>query len=74
MKRFHADGGRGLARDIDKALEVGLNHPMGPFELVDPVGLDTRLSIRTFTELGEIPAVPWRSMKAGWWDERPGAA
>lgn len=33
------------AQDIDKALKLGLNHPMGPFELVDLVGLDTRLSI-----------------------------
>ena len=33
------------AKDIDKALKLGLNHPMGPFELVDLVGLDTRLSI-----------------------------
>jgi 3-hydroxybutyryl-CoA dehydrogenase len=33
------------AGDIDKALKLGLNHPMGPFELVDLVGLDTRLSI-----------------------------
>lgn len=36
------------ARDIDKALKLGLNHPMGPFELVDLVGLDTRLSILKF--------------------------
>jgi 3-hydroxybutyryl-CoA dehydrogenase len=33
------------AADIDKALKLGLSHPMGPFELVDLVGLDTRLSI-----------------------------
>ncbi len=33
------------ARDIDAALKLGLNHPMGPFELVDLVGLDTRLAI-----------------------------
>ena len=33
------------APDIDKALKLGLNHPMGPFELGDLVGLDTRLSI-----------------------------
>ena len=33
------------ARDIDKALKLGLNHPMGPFELVDLVGLDTRLNV-----------------------------
>ncbi len=36
------------AADIDKALKLGLNHPMGPFELVDLVGLDTRLSILRF--------------------------
>jgi 3-hydroxybutyryl-CoA dehydrogenase len=33
------------AEDIDKAVKLGLNHPMGPFELVDLVGLDTRLHI-----------------------------
>ena len=31
--------------DIDTALKLGLNHPMGPFELVDLVGLDVRLSV-----------------------------
>jgi 3-hydroxybutyryl-CoA dehydrogenase len=36
------------ARDIDKALKLGLNHPMGPFELVDLVGLDTRLAVLEF--------------------------
>ncbi len=33
------------AEDIDKALKLGLNHPMGPFEMVDLVGLDVRYSI-----------------------------
>ena len=37
--------GVGSPRDIDKALKLGLNHPMGPFEMIDLVGLDTRLSI-----------------------------
>jgi 3-hydroxybutyryl-CoA dehydrogenase len=43
------------AKDIDKALKLGLNHPMGPFELVDLVGLDTRLSILEYLHrsLGE---------------------
>jgi len=36
------------AGDIDKALKLGLNHPMGPFEMVDLVGLDTRLSILNY--------------------------
>ncbi|WP_346199968.1 3-hydroxyacyl-CoA dehydrogenase [Caldifermentibacillus hisashii] len=31
------------AKDIDKAIKLGLNHPMGPLELADLVGLDTRL-------------------------------
>ena len=41
--------------DIDKALKLGLNHPMGPFELVDLFGLDTRLSILEYLQksLGE---------------------
>ncbi len=43
------------AEDIDKALKFGLNHPMGPFELVDLVGLDTRLHILEYLHktLGE---------------------
>jgi len=43
------------AEDIDKALKLGLNHPMGPFELVDLVGLDIRLSVLEFLHqrLGE---------------------
>jgi 3-hydroxybutyryl-CoA dehydrogenase len=43
------------AADIDKAVKLGLNHPMGPFELVDLVGLDTRLHILEYLHktLGE---------------------
>ncbi len=33
------------AADIDKALKLGLNHPMGPFELGDLVGWDVRLKV-----------------------------
>jgi 3-hydroxybutyryl-CoA dehydrogenase len=43
------------ARDIDKAMKLGLNHPMGPFEMIDLVGLDTRLSVLEYLHatLGE---------------------
>ena len=39
------ESGVASAPDIDKALKLGLNHPMGPFELVDLVGLDVRLGV-----------------------------
>ena len=47
--------GLGSPEDIDKALKLGLNHPMGPFEMVDLVGLDTRLQILEYLHqtLGE---------------------
>jgi 3-hydroxybutyryl-CoA dehydrogenase len=43
------------AEDIDKALKLGLNHPMGPFELVDLAGLDVSLNILEYLHktLGE---------------------
>jgi 3-hydroxybutyryl-CoA dehydrogenase len=33
------------AEDIDRAMELGYNHPMGPLRLTDVVGLDVRLAI-----------------------------
>jgi 3-hydroxybutyryl-CoA dehydrogenase len=33
------------AADIDKAMELGYRHPMGPLKLTDLVGLDVRLAI-----------------------------
>ncbi len=47
--------GVATAEDIDTALKLGLNHPMGPFEMVDLVGLDVRLSILRYLHetLGE---------------------
>ena len=52
---YMLEEGIASARDIDKALKLGLNHPMGPFEMIDLVGLDTRLSILNFLQqtLGE---------------------
>lgn len=52
---YMLEAGIASAADIDKALKLGLNHPMGPFELVDLVGLDVRLSILEYLHktLGE---------------------
>lgn len=42
------------AKDIDTAMELGYNHPMGPLKLTDHVGLDIRLDIAEYLyrELG----------------------
>ena len=49
------EAGTASAADIDKAVKLGLNHPMGPFEMVDLVGLDVRLKILEYLHetLGE---------------------
>ena len=52
---FMLQEGVATAADIDKAVKLGLNHPMGPFEMADLVGLDTRLAVLEFLHksLGE---------------------
>jgi 3-hydroxybutyryl-CoA dehydrogenase len=37
--------GVGTVEDIDTSIKLGLNHPMGPFQLADLIGLDTVLAI-----------------------------
>ena len=39
------------ARDIDTAMELGYNHPVGPLKLTDLVGLDVRLNIAEYLHL-----------------------
>ncbi|RDZ61994.1 3-hydroxybutyryl-CoA dehydrogenase [Haloferax sp. Atlit-12N] len=56
--------------DIDTAMELGYNHPMGPLELGDVVGLDVRLDILEYLreELGERfrpPQILKRKVRAG---------
>jgi 3-hydroxybutyryl-CoA dehydrogenase len=48
------------AGDIDKAMELGYRHPMGPLKLTDLVGLDVRLAIaeHLHTELGTETFAP----------------
>ena len=43
------------AEDIDKAMELGYGHPMGPLRVSDLVGLDVRLAIAEYlhSQLGE---------------------
>jgi len=43
MRAFET--GVGTAEDIDTGARVGLNHPMGPLELADFIGLDVVLGI-----------------------------
>jgi 3-hydroxybutyryl-CoA dehydrogenase len=52
MRMF--EQGVASAPDIDKAMELGYNHPMGPLKLTDVVGLDVRLNIAEYLhrELG----------------------
>ena len=38
------DEGIGTVSDIDKAMKMGANQPMGPFELIDLIGIDTHLA------------------------------
>jgi 3-hydroxybutyryl-CoA dehydrogenase len=57
-------------RDVDRAMELGYNHPMGPIELGDVVGLDVRLDILEHLreELGERfrpPQILKRKVRAG---------
>ena len=57
-------------RDVDQAMELGYNHPMGPVELGDVVGLDVRLDILEHLreELGERfrpPQILRRKVRAG---------
>jgi 3-hydroxybutyryl-CoA dehydrogenase len=58
------------AADIDRAMELGYRHPMGPLKLTDLVGLDVRLAIldHLHKELGEqfrAPALLRQMVRAG---------
>jgi 3-hydroxybutyryl-CoA dehydrogenase len=68
----------GTARDIDTGIKLGLNHPMGPFELADLIGLDTVLSIAEVLqrELGDDKYRPSPLLRqyvaAGWLGRKSG--
>jgi len=39
------EAGVGTVEDIDKGMRFGLNHPMGPLELIDMAGIDIELAV-----------------------------
>jgi 3-hydroxybutyryl-CoA dehydrogenase len=75
---FSLQEGLGTVEDIDQGARLGLNHPMGPLELADLIGLDTCLSIaevlqREFGEDKYRPAAILRNyVAAGWLGRKSG--
>jgi 3-hydroxybutyryl-CoA dehydrogenase len=68
----------GTPEDIDTGAKLGLNHPMGPLELADLIGLDTTLFIAEVLhrDLGDDkyrPATILRNLvAAGWYGKKSG--
>jgi 3-hydroxybutyryl-CoA dehydrogenase len=75
---FALQEGLGTVEDIDVAARLGLNHPMGPFELADLIGLDTVLYIAEVLhrEFGDDkyrpPAILRNYVAAGWVGKKGG--
>lgn len=69
---FALQDGLGTVEDIDEAARLGLNHPMGPLQLADLIGLDTCLFITEVLqrEFGEDkyrpPSLLRNYVAAGW--------
>lgn len=75
---FALQEGLGSAEDIDTGAKLGLNHPMGPLELADLIGLDTCLAIAEVLhrELGDDKYRPANNLRmhvaAGWLGRKTG--
>ena len=75
---FALQEGLGTPEDIDTGAKLGLNHPMGPFELADLIGLDTMLFIaevlqREFGDDKYRPPTMLRNLvAAGWYGKKTG--
>ena len=75
---FALQEGVGTPDDIDTGARLGLNHPMGPLELADLIGLDTVLAIAEVLhrEIGDDkyrPASLLRNLvAAGWYGKKSG--
>jgi 3-hydroxybutyryl-CoA dehydrogenase len=75
---FALQEGVGSAEDIDTGARLGLNHPMGPLELADLIGLDTVLAIAgvLHREIGDdkyrAPTLLRNLVAAGWFGRKTG--
>ena len=75
---FALQEGLGTPEDIDTAAKLGLNHPMGPLELADLIGLDTCLFILEVLhrDLGDdkyrAPTMLRNLVAAGWFGRKTG--
>lgn len=75
---FALQDGLGTVEDIDASARLGLNHPMGPFELADLIGLDTVLFIGEVLhrEFGDDkyrpPSLLRNYVAAGWLGRKSG--
>ncbi len=75
---FALGNGTATMRDIDTACRLGLNHPMGPLELADFIGLDTCLEITRvlFHGTGDTKYRPApllvKYVEAGWLGKKSG--
>jgi 3-hydroxybutyryl-CoA dehydrogenase len=75
---FALEQGLGTPEDIDAGARLGLNHPMGPLELADLIGLDTTLFIaevlqREFGDPKYRPATILKNLvAAGWYGKKSG--
>ena len=75
---FALQEGLGTPEDIDTGAKLGLNHPMGPFELADLIGLDTVLYIAEVLhrEFGDDkyrpPTILRNHVAAGWLGRKTG--
>jgi 3-hydroxybutyryl-CoA dehydrogenase len=75
---FALEEGVGSAPDIDAGARLGLNHPLGPLELADLIGLDTVLAIAEILhrDLGDDKYRPASTLRnlvaAGWFGKKTG--
>jgi len=75
---FALEDGVGSAEDIDKAMKLGTNHPLGPLALIDLIGLDVTLDVmdvfyREFQDSKYRAAPLLRQMvRAGWVGRKSG--